>query len=297
MLNRAKKQNIIVFIRYLLFFGEKKLFKFVILNLFLSIVLSSCCRTKETLNQNEREKIAAFFEELLLEHGGAYTLFGSKPMTNEPLVDTSEEAVQKLQQYLSEHPEIEVIWIDRKLEEGWKEWKRNPQNTLQKNFILAEVDLKDYKAVILLNVASTISVLYENYADFKKIVGCDFDPTELIQQLRAGKIDLWSRLLRDCKALGILLGYGYQNSCLFEKRMNEDCIEPRAPNPSENNDPRLKAEYVLNDKPFRIPIFVMLDESESKSLVAKYKKEREQIKAIYEGKDFLDVTLAKLRGS
>ncbi len=56
----------------------------------------------------------------------------------------------------------------------------------------------------------------------------------------------------------------------------------------------LNPECYLNEKPFRIPIFVMLDENESKTLVAKYKQERDQIKKRYLEKDFLDVTLSQL---
>lgn len=61
------------------------------------------------------------------------------------------------------------------------------------------------------------------------------------------------------------------------------------------NDPRLEAECYLNNKPFRIPVFVILDEAEGKSIMQKYRKERQQIKKLYQGRNFLEVTLKKLK--
>jgi hypothetical protein len=239
----------------------------------------------------QREKIKDFFQEFLLEHGAAYTLFGSKPVTVEDLVEFSEEKNQDLRQYLAAHPEIEYILIDRKLEEGWEEWKKNSHPNLSKNYILTEIELQNSRTVVFLNVPLTISVLRTYYADFKQIAGCDFDSAEAVEQLRTGKEALWRKWLLNCKTLGILAGYGYQNAKLFDNQFKSGQAICR---PSENNDPRLKAECYLDNQPFRIPIFVMLDEAESKALISKYKEEREQIKKRYLGKDFLDVTLSQL---
>lgn len=239
----------------------------------------------------QREKIKEFFQEFLLEHGAAYTLFGSKPVTVEDLVESSEEKKQELQQYLAAHPEIEYILVDRKLEEGWEEWKKARSFCLSEDYILTEIELQNSRTLVFLNVPLTIATLRNYYADFKQVVGCDFDPTEAVKQLREGNEELWRKLLINYKTLGILVGYGYQNAKLFQDQLKSE--QPIC-HPSENNDPRLRAESYLNNIPFRIPIFVMLDEKESKSLVARYKQEREQIKKRYLGKDFLDVTLLQL---
>jgi hypothetical protein len=256
---------------------------------FLSIIFFGCERS---LNKVEREKVKDFFQELLLEHGAAYTLFGSKPLTVEDLIEFSKEERVELEQYLAAHPEIEYILIDRKLEEGWEEWKKIQSHYLSKNYILTEVELASSRTLVFLNVPLTISTLKQHYVDFKEVVGCDFDPAELVEQLRENKEGLWSKILLNYKTLGILAGYGYQNAKIFENQFKS---KQGICHPSENNDPRLKAECYLDNKPFRIPIFVMLDENESRALVAKYKEEREQIKKRYLGRDFLDVTLAQLK--
>jgi len=60
------------FIIDLLVIGKKKIAHF----LAVSIFFSSCQQAALPLNLEQREKIGAFFEELMLEHGGAYTLLG-----------------------------------------------------------------------------------------------------------------------------------------------------------------------------------------------------------------------------
>lgn len=252
--------------------------------------MSSCNQSEEMLVHKQREKIRPFFEELLLEHGGAYTLFGSKPITVEPLLDCSDEAFQELQVYLAEHPDLDSILVDRKLEEGWEEWKKLGQPS--PNYILTEVVFDGHKELVFANVKNAITVIRDNYDYFKSVLGQDFSPEELVQQLRIGKHDFWRKLLSDYVAMGILFGYGRKNAFLFEKRVHEKKFDlGRA---SECSDPRMDAECYLEGKPFRIPIFVMLDEDESKHLVSRYKEERGQIKRRYLGRDFLQVTWQKL---
>lgn len=266
----------------------------LILLCFLSIFVYSCSRSS-SLKEKERATLTKFFEELLLEHGGAYTLLGSKPATIEDFIDMSPANYDKLQEYLAAHPEIPRLEIERHLEEGWEVLKQKPISVFNR-FILTEVNCGSYNLLVFLNTELTIRSMKEHYSEFKRVAGSDFDPIAEIENLRLGKHDLWRRVFNDFVCEGILLGYGIENARFFEKlyseRANGNLQEEYKP--SENNDPRLKAECYLNNKPFRIPIFVMLDENESRVLVAKYKEEREQIKKRYLGKDFLDVTLSQL---
>ena len=101
------------------FFSLPKLKREHYLILFFFLSICSCSRS-ERLTGTDREILTKFFEELLLEHGGAYTLLGSKPATVEDLIDMSPENQKKIRQYLASHPEIPAIEIDRHLEEGWE---------------------------------------------------------------------------------------------------------------------------------------------------------------------------------
>jgi hypothetical protein len=267
----------------------------LILLCFLSIFVSNCSRSS-SLKGKERVMLTKFFEELLLAHGGAYTLLGSKPVTVEDLIDMSPEHYKKVQEYLAAHPEIPTIEIDRHLEEGWAILKKNPI-LFSNRFILTEVNSGNYDLLVFLNKESAIQSMKEHYSEFERVFGSDFDPIAEIENLRLGKHDLWRRVFSDFICQGILLGYGLENARLFEKlyseRVNGDLQEEYQA--SENADPRIKADCYLNEIPFRIPIFVMFDKSESEALVSKYKNERERIRKIYAEKSFLDTTLSMLK--
>jgi hypothetical protein len=241
----------------------------------------------------QKDTLTAFFEELLLEHGGAYTLFGSKPITIEELYEPSEDTLKQVNQYLQEHPEIESVMVDRHLEEGWNEWKKMKSITLSQNYVLKDMQLGESRILIFANIPNTIEILKKHYADFKQAINHDFIPVQLIGELKKGKLESWRKILLNRKTLGILTGYGYRNASLFASCPSDILSKAE---PSENNDPRLPAECVLNNKPFRIPLFVMLDEEESKFLLQRYKREREAIKQKYAGKNFLQVTLQQLSG-
>lgn len=221
---------------------------------------------------------------------------GSKPATIEDLIDMSPENHQKLQQYLDSNPEIPKLEIERHLEDGWKILKQKPLS-LSHRFILTEVNWGSHNLLVFLNTEQTAQLITEYYPEFKRILGSDFDPILEVENLRLGKHEFWRLVFNDFICQGILLGYGVKNGKLFQQlyknrskgTLHEEYLA------SENNDPRIKAECYLNGVPFRIPIFVMFDQNESKELIRVYKKERETIKKFYEKKNFLDATLSVLQ--
>lgn len=254
------------------------------------MVLISCAkRNSSWLTQLQTEKITGFFEELLLEHGGAYTLFGTKPITIEDLY--SEEDLQKITLFLKERPEIEAIFVERQLEEGWEEYKKICSNISSENYILTEIKSADSRLLIFVNISQTINMFNQYRSDFLEVLEYDFVPERLIEALREKKYEDWGKIICNSKTLGILAGYGYRNAGLFSTKL------PTSFQPSENNDPRLPAECILNKKPFRIPIFVIIDEEESRLLISKYKRERELIKKNYANRDFLQTTLSQIYGN
>ncbi len=265
-------------------------------------IFYGCTPQKKTFSKEQSAKINAFFLELLIDHQGAYTLLGSKPMTIESLF-SSEEYEESLQ-YVESHPERLSFVIDRRLEEGWKEWKKNSKYFPSSNYILAEIPFKDSRNLVFVNVQEVLTIFRENYEDFRQIAGMDFDPQQKICELRDGKYEFWALILNNYVSLGILLGYGNKNSHFFENYMHtggldvfeaSEKMDPRSfgGSPDLLSDPRFRAaECYLEGRPFYIPIFVAIDPVESEILVDRYKKEREQIRQHYQAKDFLDTTLS-----
>lgn len=303
MIDSANIKHAKVLFMIRLFGNLKKWSKYLFaITIFLSI-LHGCTPHKKSLNKEQREKINAFFLELLVDHQGAYTLFGSKPMTIESLLSPQE--YDESHQYVESHPEELSFSIDRRLEEGWEEWKKVSSHFPSPHYILVEIPSKDRKDLVLVNAQKTIKTLRKYYEDFRQIVDMDFDPQKVVYELREGKYEFWVPILNNYVSLGILLGYGNRNSHLFEKYLAtesldsfeaSDKMDPRSfgGSPDLLSDPRFRAaECYLNGKPLYIPIFVKIDPVESKILVNQYKKEREQISERYRGKDFLNTTLSE----
>jgi len=117
-----------------------------------------------------------------------------------------------------------------------------------------------------------------------------------IKNLRSGHHEIWRRIFNDFVCEGLLLGYGEQNSRLFEKLYEErkKGDKPDAYKSSEDSNPLTKADCYLNDIAFRIPKFIMFDKKESEKLVREYRREREKIKVFYSKKNFLDTTLTQI---
>ncbi len=284
------RQNIVFFIVLFLLKIKKRLTQSASFIFFLSTILVGCERRDDATHQ--RELITGFFKELLIDHGGAYTLFGSKPMTIECLAYYTPEEQLLLQIYLEEHSDLDYVTVDRKFEEGWAEWRKFSHAPLNKKYVFLQRQGKIFDELVFMNVNNMISVIEENRNFFEKICGENFSILEVEQKLRSGDREFLSLLTDDYITLGTVLGYGHQNAVCFEQR-NRGSWDDQNPYPPASEDVR-KSEYYLDGKPFKLPVFVMFDPEESCELVEKYKKEREEIKARYAGRDFLEVTFSQL---
>lgn len=256
----------------------------ILLNLFfLSILLTACNRKGDQNLEN------AFWGELLLEHGGAYTLFGSKPITIEELFEYTDDELQHLRKACRSSG-ADAVFVERYLEEGWKTFQKK-NAVLNPNYILKAVPFERYKLLVFINVQNFKRV-FENHREFFHSALEGISAEQLIEQLRMSEFSLWRKLLLDHRAKGILLGYGEANARIFQEKIeNKELITAM---PSEDNDPRKGAERYLSGRPFRLPVFAVLDTGSSKELIDQYKREREDICSTYADEDFFAAVLQKL---
>jgi len=122
-----------------------------------------------------------------------------------------------------------------------------------------------------------------NYPFFKKLVGGDFSVKKVIQEIQNQDSLFWKKVLSNHKAMGLLFGFGEENIQLFES------TEERFFS-SDEDIPFGQA----NMKFFSIPVFVT---KPNDPMMHQYKKEREQIRKSYEGKDMVQTSLQCLFGS
>ena len=149
--------------------------------------------------------------------------------------------------------------------------------------------------VLFVDILKTAATIQDNYEAFRKVIGFDFHPLELTLNMRQKDSVLLEKLSGNAHLWGILFGFGKMNSYLFQwqhfdhpKSCDEFCKNIVS---FFSNEP-IKGHFKYTIDQFGIPGFKPFNEIDP--IVENYKKEREKIKEIYKGKDFLDLTLKKL---
>lgn len=204
-------------------------------------------------------------------------------------------------------------------EELWDRWEQIQSRFRLKNkFLLikrkrSENSLNRWKVqspeciaiydVLFINVPKAALVIQENYDLFKQVVGIDFDPLRLVFDLKNDDSEFWNKIASPTYSYlwGLLFGFGKENAfCHYwkwrhlggeayadEKSFGDAMIhQPFVSTilPEERN------AYTISK--FPLPAFASF--SEEDPVISAYEAERERIKRLYKGKDFVLYTLELL---
>lgn len=285
-----------------------------------------------SLTKTELENLQSFFNFLLFENYGAFVLFGTKPLCmlsiRDPTSEISEDAFQQRFSALPEEEKAKIIAIrqnarpysqeemeqDRDCYLGWLTFEKIIHSSSTSNYIFRKIPCEspDSYTVVFINVQQTALLLAEHYEIFKQAAGIDFDPLQVVFEAQDPDSPFWNAVfsLNNHLAKGLLFGFGLKNSlfghwafaCVSNDRYASYC--------SENYRGQI-VEYLKNGTTFfmqstqtlprkkvcashfTIPLFGTVKGDDT---VKKYKREKAQIKAIYQNKDVLEVTLQQLLG-
>ena len=207
------------------------------------------------------------------------------------------------------------------IEDLWDKWEKIQHRFyLKKRFLLVKKErpkegwkdlFPNYTSiydVFFVDVLKTALVIQENYELFRQAVGCDFDPLEVVFELENKNSNFWDKIRekdawRYSYLWGLLYGFGKENSFShFWKSRHlkaTDCNEREKLLAASvkkwvscKNRPALTDKNAFTLSNFTIPIFNSFTENDP--VVAKYEAERENIKKLYKGKDFVACTLELL---
>jgi hypothetical protein len=247
------------------------------------------------LTADEKAWMESFFRGIMLQNQAIYTLYGSKPMTMIS-IDLEEEAQSNNDRKSKSGRKDRIVMEDYHLLQNWENWEKM-KSTFQLNryAFFKKEDSADPKnaTIYFVDLTKVALVLQENYNTFKRETDLDFDPLNESLRIEQGS-EFWDKTFDHPALLGILLGYGVKNSFCFQWKY---CHLP--------DGHQQLAESLLfqfSDKPqggkatfdkLSLPIFASFAQGEDE-VIEKYKREREIIKATYEDKDFLTLTLQKL---
>jgi hypothetical protein len=247
------------------------------------LFFSACTKKPDHLlpKNTEKTKIEGFLTQFLFEEAGVYTLFGDKPMTCGCFFVGKEEDI--CLDGISEESLKSIVYIDTTaMMENWNAWKKYATNISPTNFCFVEMPCpRDPSHILyyLVNINEVKKTIEENEDDFQTRIGINRDNFET--GLKNPQSDFWTKVLTDHYLMGLLHGYGKENSSYF--------IQSHVGTETENPvEPLIGSVTPQN---FPLPIYAP---SQNDSVKEKYQQQREEIKKIYKDKNFLDVTLTRL---
>ena len=265
----------------------------------IGVILSGCQkRSQHEQNKDHRsEGIEKFLRHALITHSGVFTLVGAKPITefSNLTVEPSSERLLKIYENLSERAKEESSYEDvsghfREEYELWLQWSNVMNKYIGENFrFFPAPHLKD--RIFFANLDAVALTLDEYYEDFKRVYGFDFDPTEIVYSIDSVDSEFWKICFSDHYLAGLLYGFGKSNAKLFSwERKNKKPGKARGS--SCNRSPVVNNPSMIQLLPPSFAIYSPLDEK-----LLFYRNIREEIIKLYEGKDFMEVTLKLLGDS
>ncbi|MCH9624977.1 MAG: hypothetical protein S4CHLAM123_01390 [Chlamydiales bacterium] len=163
----------------------------------------------QTIPEKDLEILDSFFQKLLRDNNFAYTLFGKKPMS------IACYSFKRTPWNLHNPNEFLIF------EKGWAKWEAYFSLFPSNDFILKRChDDRGIVEIFLINRKNALEAIEDNYDTFQEILGDCFDTEQLMQQLCYSQQDLMEILNNHSGLLGILLGYGKENSMTFERKVN-----------------------------------------------------------------------------
>jgi len=289
------------------FYRKLKVAFFLILALAVSIFSMSLIKKEKLpekpfqLTVEERIWLGEFFEDFLFDSPGAYTLFGSKPVSGSCLYHKhfSEEEKKELEKYLASLPDESKRPKRHDFEANYDKWMAIKDRFPIRQYLFGEFPTFDEKTSVALfvNIEAAIKTVVNHYEEFRRTLGYDFDPVQAIFDVQNKESKFWNAVVKNHLLMGIMHGFGRENSYFFDQFMKYnadnsqigDFFRSMPKNFSDNKDIRYQ-----DVKNFMLPIFKTFGLFPNDFLINQYETERKRIKAIYKGKDSVDVALSWL---
>jgi len=265
----------------------------------------------------EKIRWEEFYTRLLFIECAAFTFYGSKPMTELILDHRSQEEKENFRQkYVLEMSEEarkeqesseKVFWNPiYDFEETWRLWESGLNKDKINRYIIAHFPRNDceFDFVYVINIVELATVIKKHYDIFQEYLGFDFDPLEAVFDIQNNDSPFWDKILNSKPTtpekvclMGILFGYGLENSYPFSLVFNKERVGPSKKFTSyflkqlaENME--TKGVRKFSSREFSIPGFRVFSTCSPTKL--KYEEEKIMITNYFKGKDLEQATLELL---
>ena len=317
-MHNEKEVNLMVFVKTLVwikkFVGRLQLPLTIFLFLGSSALMMMCTSPEKSakpsqafsITEEERSWLREFFHDLLFEQPGVYVLYGTKPMSWSSIekAPTDEEKAQMKAWYYALSDQEKTKYIMREGDgydfyTNFHKWEQIKHRFSIKQYLFgtfpARFDPDGPDSLFFVNIEMAIRTFLEYYEDFRRILEFDFDPLQVVFEIENRESKFWNMVIHNDVLLGILLGFGRDNAWFFEWGMRRE-QEPNKVGDFLKSLPVhcSNTQRILypNSQEFMLPTFMTYGlHPTDQQLIEQYKKEREQIKALYKGRDEVDLAL------
>lgn len=244
--------------------------------------------TTVDVHYHSKEEVMALFEERFEEE------------KKRALLTQNDKELKNLKKWekISDKKKRKSIGIETyDLPENWEKWEQMRSRFPHHRYLFfKKTDHRDPKFAVLyfIDILKAALLIQEYYPLFKQELGEDFHPLEAVRQFEKGS-ELWDKINDNALLFGLLAGFGLENSSTFKWKYSNNYEHQNEPFyaglQSTFSDTSFKRNGSLSD--LSLPIFASFSEGKD-PVVEKYRQERREIHKIYNGRDFLDLTLKKL---
>jgi hypothetical protein len=255
------------------------------------------------ITKEERAWLLEFFRDLLFDNDGAYTLFGTKPVSafliEEPSTEQELAEWKAYYESLSEEEKSKLGLRTKRYDfaANFLKWQEIKNRFPIRQYLFGTFRLDDKtELVFFVNIEMAIRTLLKYYEDFRRVTGFEFDPFQVVFEVENRESPFWNKVVLHGHALaGIILGYGRDNGWFFEWEIKYRKEQNQMGSFVSSLPSKFYEETDIkypDPQNFPLPIFKSFGlYSNDQQLVDQYKIEQKKIKALYKGQDEVDVAL------
>ncbi len=281
----------------------------------LSPFVANLCSASETatsstskfdVTNEERVWLREFFHDLLFDDPGAYVLYGTKPMSWSLLEDPATEAElaehkARIESLSSEEKE-RLIVLKREhfdLKANFQKWEQIKRRFPVSQYLFGRFPNRYDNSIdnlFFVNIEQMIRTLLANYIDFRRVLGYGFDPFQVVFEVENRDSKFWNDVQKHHVLLGILLGFGRDNSWFFEWMIQYDNTPGKQgdffASFSSNFYQEIGQIYGPTSEAFFLPVFRTYGlYPTDKELFEQYKMDRQKINNLYQEQNEVDLAL------
>ncbi len=223
-------------------------------------------------------------------------MYGTKPVSLSIFCKYKDVLTEEeKEQVLKDHPNARQKRYD--YEANYDKWLQIKDRFQIKQYLFGafpgSFGKDEFDVIVFVNIEMALRTLLNYYEHFHRVLG-DFDPFQVVFEVENRGSMFWNAILKNHALIGILLGFGADNSQFFDWNMKYIDEQNKMGDfvrslPSCFNTDEDIENYGPNN--FELPVFKVFGLYPDTGIVQTYKKEREQIKQLYKGRNEVDVAL------